>query len=69
MLYNNVIDMKKLPYVQPTVKIVAFQVEGGFTGSLRLAETIADRKSNYSTGETFTEHTDNSGEFDFGRWQ
>jgi len=70
MSYNNVIDMEKTAYVKPTVKVVAFQVENGFSGSdTRLGETLLGRKSNYSTGESFTEHTDDSGEFDFGRWQ
>lgn len=69
MSYNNVIDMEKTSYVKPTVKVVAFQVENGFSDSIPLGETLLGRKRNYSTGESFTEHTDNSGEFDFGRWQ
>ena len=60
--------MKKALYIQPTIKVVKFQVESGFAGSVRLGECILDRRSDYATGETYTQYTDNDGQYDLGRW-
>ena len=60
--------MKKALYIQPTIKVVKFQVESGFAGSVRLGESIIGRRSDYATGETYTQYTDNEGQYDYGRW-
>ena len=60
--------MKRATYLPPTVKVVQFYVEAGFAGSNEPVGLTFSRGSKCTTGETYTEYTDNNGEFFSGRW-
>jgi len=67
--------MKKLIYSPPEITVVDFKVEHCFTSGELPNETILDRlglsfsrQTYYSTGEDYSEYTDNSGAFDIGGW-
>lgn len=66
--------MKKLIYSPPAITVVDFKVEHCFTsGDYASRETVWDkigltssRETYYSTGEDYSEFTDNSGSFTTG---
>ena len=64
--------MKKTTYIQPSITVVKFIVEQGFT-SLQRAGLIPNRgdtfyEQSYSTGESMSEFTGSDGEYLSGRW-
>lgn len=64
--------MKRLTYEPPIVTVVEFRVEQGFQSSqqpmtLGLRHAREDF-SHYSTGEDYSEFTDNGGGFSMGEW-
>lgn len=64
--------MKKTTYIQPSITVVKFIVEQGFT-SLQHAGLIPNRgdsfyEQSYSTGESMSEYTGSDGEYLSGRW-
>ena len=65
--------IKKATYLQPTIKVVAFNVELGSQASVGADMCFSDRmlrgNNNYATGERFTEYTDDGGDFSIGRWE
>ena len=60
--------MDKSSYIKPVIRVVSFQVEQGFQSSPLLGIQLVPRGENVSTGENFTEITDNGGEYYPGRW-
>ena len=70
--------MKKLIYSPPEITVVDFKLERGFGGSdqspyqddtfLNKLGLSFSRQTYYSTGEDYSEYTDNSGAFDIGGW-
>ena len=60
--------MDKSSYIKPVIKVVSFQVEQGFQSSPLLGIHLVPRGEDVSTGENFTEITDNGGEYYPGRW-
>lgn len=69
--------MKKLIYSPPEITVVDFKVEHCFFASgeelqndtfLNRLGLSFSRQTYYSTGEDYSEYTDNSGAFDIGGW-
>lgn len=60
--------MDKSSYIKPVIKVVSFRVEQGYNSSPLVGLSLVPRGGNVSTGENFTEITDNGGEYYPGRW-
>ena len=68
--------MKKLSYSPPEITVVDFKVEHCFqSGDAAQSQSFLDklgltfsRETYYSTGESYTEYTTNTGAFSTGDW-
>ena len=67
--------MKKLSYSPPEITIVHCKVEHCFASDYSSPQNVLDklgltfsRETYYSTGESYTEYTTNTGAFSTGDW-